>query len=591
MIFSGSPLPAVYLAVPAAIFSYLYWNFRRDNDLLWGAGWTLLLVRQIASGEPAFREGFWAWADAGLVMAAVVLVAAGGAAFAGRRRLSPLGGLAFGFALGALTVLLFLAAEVTHPAPSRPWAAAASFLAAGGIGTGWLIDRYGRATAPTGSRLAGFALALWGVAQTAEWILSARGLGSAWIPPVDAALGTALAIGMVILGFEEARARISAGQASVREILDDDPNLVVVLQSDRPVYANRAIEERLGLSLEEVRRTGIFEHIAPEQRDQAAERLGERVQGRSVADYELEILAADGSRVPVRVHANPIEWDGAPALKYELTDLSTRKRAEEEVRAINAELQRINAELEKSNELKSEFLSNTGHELKTPLTSIIANTEILEYEMCGPVNEEQRQVLGNIGRNSQYLLEMISRLLDFVRYGEEGDVVRYGRVDPRTLIDGVVRTLSPLIEGRPLSIEVDVEEGLEPCWLDGEKVYRIWLNLAENAIKFSERGKIWIGARSVDGELEGSVTDEGIGIPPDRLVDIFDAFRQADASPTRPYQGVGLGLAISKQLVELHHGRIWAESEPGRGSRFVFRIPYRTEPPEPEAASGAAPEA
>ncbi|HUP18756.1 MAG TPA: PAS domain-containing sensor histidine kinase [Gemmatimonadota bacterium] len=588
MISGASPHPVVYFSILAAVFCYLYGSFRKDHFLLWAAGWSLLFLRQLALYVPAPADDWWIWMDAGVVLAAAALVVAGGVAFAGRRRLGAAAGLVFGLALAALTGLAFLALTTLDPSTPRPWAAAYGFLAAGWTGAGWLVHRFGRARAPIGSRVAGISLALWGAIQAVAWAATGRGLEVGWIPPADAALGAALAIGMVILGIEEARAGGPAG-GFTRGLLDDDPNLVAIVQNDSFVYTNRALQGRLGRTGEEMAEAGLFDFVAPEYRAQAMERLARRRRGSEVPDYELDLMARDGSRVPVIVHGDPIEWEGAPALKYELTDISTRRRAEEEARAMNQELQRTNAELEKSNRLKSEFLSNTSHELKTPLTSIIANTEILEYEMCGPVNDEQKQILDSIARNSQHLLEMISRLLDFARYEEGGDALRYERVDPRTPIDGAVRTVTPLLEGRPVRLEVDVEEGLEPCWVDGEKIYRVYLNLVENAVKYSDSGTIRIGARRVGDELEGFVTDEGIGIPPDHLGEIFDAFRQVDASPTRIYQGVGLGLAICKQLVEIHRGRIWAESTVGRGSRFLFRVPYRTEAPDagpgPKAAA------
>jgi signal transduction histidine kinase len=203
----------------------------------------------------------------------------------------------------------------------------------------------------------------------------------------------------------------------------------------------------------------------------------------------------------------------------------------------------------------------------------MANTEILEYEMCGPVNAEQRRVLTNISRNSQHLLEMISRLLDFARQRAGAMPLRLEEVHAKEIMEGVEETVRPLLEEKGLQLEIDLDTGLDGCWLDGEKIYRVYLNLVENAIKFSTGGTIRMRAAKSAGEFEGSVTDQGIGIPGDRLEDIFHAFTQVDASSTRPYPGVGLGLAICRQLVELHGGRIWVESKIGEGSAFHFRVP------------------
>lgn len=236
--------------------------------------------------------------------------------------------------------------------------------------------------------------------------------------------------------------------------------------------------------------------------------------------------------------------------------------------------------MEESSRLRSEFLSITGHELKTPLTAIIANTEILEYEMMGPVNDEQRRVLTSIGDSAQRLLDMISRLLDYAREGEERDIPRHETVDPRRLIESVVETVRPLLEEGGLRVEVAVDDDLGTVRLDGSRVYRVYLNLVENAIKFSDGGVITVGARRAGDAFEGRVADQGIGIPADRLEEVFDAFRQVDASSTRAYAGVGLGLAICKQLVEAEGGWIGVESILGEGSTFTFRVPLGEEEPE-----------
>lgn len=338
-------------------------------------------------------------------------------------------------------------------------------------------------------------------------------------------------------------------------LLEADPNMICVVRQDSVTFANRALRERCGRSLAQ------FEKLARVRNGDAA------------SSFQFELRDDRGHTVPVILHAHPIQWRGAPAWRYELVDISERRESEREVREMMVELRRMNAELENANRLQTEFLSNTSHELKTPLTSIIANAEILEYEMCGPVNAEQRRILTNISRNSQHLLKMITSLLAYASHREGGDVLRLQEVAVGMLLETVVETIRPLLEEGELEVDLDVDDDMPLCNLDPEKIYRVYLNLIENAIKYSPQGMIRVGARVVDGELEGSVSDQGVGIPPDMLEAIFQPFRQADASPTRTYGGVGLGLAICKHLVELHGGRIWAESEPGGGATIRFRLP------------------
>lgn len=593
MIFHAAFHPIIYLAVSAAIFSWLFWRFRRSRLLPWAIGWSVLLLRQLlVLATPA--GGALRWIDAILLLVAAGAIVIGGLAYVGRPRLGLAGGVLLGVGFGALTAGVLVVVATARPESLRPWpvaawSAAASALVAAWIGTGGLLAGFGRDPAPAGARFAGIALVVWGAAQPVGWIVAGPPVAAPWLLPLDAALGALLAVGMLLLGFEEARARIVGSRSSPRDILDDDPNMIVVLQDGRYRFANRALTERTGLSLGDFREEGLLERVAPEHRETAARMLALRLAGEPVPDYEVEVIDTEGRRIPVVVQGVSFEWEGRPAFKYELTDISPRRRAEEEIRAMNQELQRINRELERSNQLKTEFLSNTSHELKTPLTSIIANTEILEYEMCGPVNEEQREVLANIDRNSQNLLEMISRLLDFARHEEGHMGLRYEEVEFGSLLDAVLQTIRPMIEEEPLEITVDLDAELGPCWLDGEKINRVYLNLVENAIKFSDEGGIEVGARLVDGEIEGWVRDQGIGIPPESASEIFDPFQQVDASSTRSYQGVGLGLAICKQLVEFHGGRIWVESEPGEGSVFRFRLPHRIETPGSTAEPPSGP--
>lgn len=581
--------PALYPVIPYAILAGLSFYFYIQHALrpfsAWGVGWVALAGRELL---PAGIGTAGIWLDAGLLAAAGAGVLLGAEAYGNWPRRSLWRAALHGLVVGVLTAVLLLLIWATVPGVSAAPAGGVAFLTAASLVGAWIVYGHGRSTSPTGALLAALALSAWGVGVTAVTALTGADTQASWPPAVHAALATALVIGMTILGIEEARARLSRNRVHPRALFDDDPNMILVVQNERCVFSNRALEERTGWELERIKGGDLLELVASRHRDAARAQLLAPGDGGPNTEIELEILDADGRRLPVLVHTHAIEWEGQPALRHELTDITTQRRAEAEIRSINEELQRINAELEKSNQLKTEFLSNTSHELKTPLTSIIANTEILEYEMCGPVNGEQRRVLANISRNSQHLLEMISRLLDFARHEEGHDLLRWERVDLEVLLDGVVETVRPLLEDGSRQIEVRVDERLEPSYMDREKIYRVFLNLIENAIKFSSQGEIRVEANLADGQVEGRVRDRGIGIPRDKLSEIFEAFHQVDSSPTRPYQGVGLGLAICRQLVEMHGGRIWAESQPESGTQLTFRIPYHREPPEAETVEPPA---
>lgn len=579
MIAGPAPYTAAAFAVLAAISLYFFRQHRHPFLMFWGAAWAVLSVRQAAAAVIGPPAPPWIWIDLFMIAAAAALVLLGGFAYAGPANLGSLRSAAIGLVLGVLAVLVFTALVRVGPVPGHAWAAALACLSVAGMGAGWLIERHGHGEDPVAAPLTGAALAGWGALQPLAWMMAAgRPERAGWLPFLDAALVGLLSAGVILLGVMASRRSLLAHKADPRDLFDEDPNMILVLQDGRYVFVNRAFRSRSGWGLEDVSNADVFEHVAPEFREEARRHLEDRLRGASVDDYELEFIDAQHRRVPVIIHADPIQWDGRDALRYELTDITSRRQTENEIHAINAELYRINSELEKSNQLKNEFLSNTTHELKTPLTSIIANTEILEYEMCGAVNEEQRRVLANISRNSQHLLEMISRLLDFSRHEEGHALVRYEQVDLPGLIAGVADTVRPLLEDGTRRIAISVDEAIEPSYLDADKIYRVYLNLVENAIKFSRDGEIRVGAERIGDEIEGFVSDRGIGIPREKLQEIFEAFRQVDASSTRPYQGVGLGLAICKQLIELHGGRIWAESS-GEGSDFRFRVPYLIDPP------------
>jgi signal transduction histidine kinase len=239
---------------------------------------------------------------------------------------------------------------------------------------------------------------------------------------------------------------------------------------------------------------------------------------------------------------------------------------------MNDELSRLYKELESASKHKSDFLANMSHELRTPLNAIIGFSQVLREEMVGEVNEKQREYLDDILTSGNHLLSLINDVLDLskVEAGQvELDVAPFSMQE--ALESGVV-----MVRGRATTDGVDVT--LQPTDVglvsgDERRVRQVIFNLLSNAVKFTPvGGSVDVSAMRVNGEVRVSVADTGPGIATEDVERIFEEFQQTDAG-LEQREGTGLGLALSKRLVELHGGRIWVESEPGEGSTFVFSLP------------------
>ncbi|MGH7613354.1 MAG: PAS domain-containing hybrid sensor histidine kinase/response regulator, partial [Gemmatimonadales bacterium] len=244
-----------------------------------------------------------------------------------------------------------------------------------------------------------------------------------------------------------------------------------------------------------------------------------------------------------------------------------------------AELRQAQATAEAASEAKSEFLAKMSHELRTPLNSIIGFSEMLGDQSFGPLNEKQRRYVTNVLTSGRQLLQLINDILDLSK-------VEAGRMDlTPTEFDvadvlAEARTLmGALADQKRLRVEIHVEPGLPPVLLDQAKLKQIMYNLLSNAIKFTpEGGRIRITAgpaHDTTAGIEIAVADTGIGIKPEDQRRIFQEFEQLESAYVREQQGTGLGLALTKKLVELHGGRIWVESEFGQGTTFRFVLPLR----------------
>lgn len=256
---------------------------------------------------------------------------------------------------------------------------------------------------------------------------------------------------------------------------------------------------------------------------------------------------------------------------------STPKKRQKTLEAQAKEAQRMIEELRARDALKTQFLSNVSHDLRTPLAAIITHAEILREGMLGELNPKQRDSVSGIVNGGQQLIDMIDEILTYVRSASDQLNLVRTDFDIAELVDQV-RTLNQALAAKQhLTIDRLNGDDLPPVYADRDKVKHVLANLIGNAIKFTpDGGRVWISfsRRGRNGkELVVEVGDNGRGIAKDHYELVFREFAQVDASPSRAHHGTGLGLAIARNFVELHSGVIWVESELGKGSRFFFTLP------------------
>jgi signal transduction histidine kinase/putative methionine-R-sulfoxide reductase with GAF domain len=241
------------------------------------------------------------------------------------------------------------------------------------------------------------------------------------------------------------------------------------------------------------------------------------------------------------------------------------------------EIQDKGRELAEASKHKSQFLANMSHELRTPLNAILGYTELILDSIYGEVPEKARTVLERLEANGRHLLGLINDVLDLSKI-EAGQLTL--SLDDYSLSDvvhGVVSAVEPLAAEKRLAFKAEVAADLPTGRGDGRRLAQVLLNLVGNAIKFTDKGEVAIRASSMNGAFTVAVCDTGPGIPAVDQAKIFEEFQQADSSITRKKGGTGLGLSIAKHIIEMHGGRIWVESEPGKGSTFYFTLPVRVE--------------
>ncbi|NLE44216.1 MAG: hypothetical protein GX620_05810 [Chloroflexi bacterium] len=299
-------------------------------------------------------------------------------------------------------------------------------------------------------------------------------------------------------------------------------------------------------------------------------------------DFRIEGLRAEQTTVPVTLlllfegillRQLRLEFDARlTEMRKSVVEIE-RAKQQADIARQQAEADRRRAE--DADRAKSQFLANISHELRTPLNAIIGYDEAMLAGMAGRFTEQQHGLLERIQYNARRLLSLINDVLDLSKIESGAHEVYWAPVDPTQVIRTAADNLRSLAEDKGIGLEVTIDPTTPAIVMsDVNKLEQIVVNLLSNAVKFTEAGRIRIRTCGQAGGMwQITVSDTGIGIPPDSQTSIFEPFRQVDGSLRRRHQGTGLGLSITKRLVEMLEGTISVASEPGNGSTFTVRFP------------------
>ncbi|HEY3130228.1 MAG TPA: PAS domain S-box protein [Acidobacteriota bacterium] len=354
---------------------------------------------------------------------------------------------------------------------------------------------------------------------------------------------------------------------------------------------NHAELEMLGYAAEEMLGRYAWEFV--HESKAARHAIAEKISGaRPLVPFERTFIRKDGSLVPVLLQDRLLRNAAGQVigLRTAVQDITDRKRIEEALQESEKRLHRAKETAEAASRTKSAFLAHMSHEIRTPMNAIIGMAELLGET---PLTSEQQEYLRIFTRAGETLLLLINDILDLSKV--EAGQLELDNTDfeLRDLVERTGEFLSNRAHAKSLDLNCHIKPDV-PTFLVGDpnRLRQILVNLLGNALKFTAKGEITLRvendpAAAEPGSLLFSVSDTGIGIPSDKLDAIFESFKQVDSSLTRRYEGSGLGLTISKRLVELMGGHIWVESTPGQGSVFYFTADFgvQTQPALPIVAS------
>jgi urea ABC transporter urea binding protein len=346
-----------------------------------------------------------------------------------------------------------------------------------------------------------------------------------------------------------------------------DGFLAADVKTNKFVFANPKMCEMTGYSLKELLELSVPDMHPKKEVSSVIEEITKQLQGESDVAKEIPVLRKDQTVIYCDIRGKVIEIEGQRCMVGIFRDVTERRQVEG---------------------MKDQFVSMVSHELRTPLTSIRASLGLLASGVIGALPEKGQRMLDIAVTNTDRLVRLINDILDSERLASGKTPMEKKQCSTAQLVKQASDVMKPMAEKAGVSFSVESQDAA--LWVDPDRIVQALTNLISNAIKFSPKGgRIWVAAERKENQMLFRVQDEGGGIPPDKLGLLFERFQQLDSSDAREKGGSGLGLSISRSIVEQHNGKIWIESTVGKGSTFFFTIPLPLEevPLQPEATTGA----
>ncbi|MDP8243091.1 MAG: PAS domain S-box protein [Candidatus Hinthialibacter antarcticus] len=387
---------------------------------------------------------------------------------------------------------------------------------------------------------------------------------------------TEIEVGGIILFVEfiterkNAQKALTDSEERLQDFFDNASDLIQSVAPDgRILYVNKAWREKLGYTDQELERLTIFHTVAFDCQDDYRSMFEEVLQGGVYDSMETTMISKKGNRILVSGNVNCRFEDGEPVeARSILRDVTESKRAE-------FELIRAKEEAVIANQTKSRFLAVMSHELRTPLNSIIGFSRLLLKNKYENLIDQDLDYINRIRTSGLHLLALINDILDLSKIEAGRMAIERKPVDLNKLVGQVAEQIESQVSQKNIRLVREVAENIQTFESDYAKLWQILMNLVSNAVKFTEEGDVVIRAIA-DAETGAPVAleveDSGIGIPPGRLLNIFESFQQADDSTARKYGGTGLGLSITWSLCQLLGYKVEVKSELEKGSTFTIRL-------------------